>query len=71
MIKFIGDQSHGKKPKTYNSKFKFKVAFESYINGSVSEVARTYSVDPTQLSNWRKLLSKNGFLAFEGKTTKA
>jgi len=49
----------GKKPYKHNSKFKFKVALESFVNGNVAEIARSYGINPNQLSNWRTELSKN------------
>jgi len=53
------------KKKHHTAKFKFKVVLDSMIKDSVSEVARHYSVNPNQVSNWRKIFLDNGFMAFE------
>jgi len=46
--------------KSYNSKFKAKVALEA-IKGefSIAELASKYEVHPNQISNWKKHFLKN------------
>ena len=54
-----------KKPRAYTPSFKFKVVMESFVKGSVAEVARKYGLNPNRLSSWRTKFSKAGHLVFE------
>ena len=54
-----------RKNKKHTPHFKFKVVLESYKKGNVSEVARHYGLNATQLSIWRKEFEESGYQAFE------
>ena len=57
--------------KSYNSKFKAKVALES-IKGefSITELSSKYEVHPNQISNWKRLFLQNMDTLFNGSRKK-
>jgi len=55
----------GKRIKFHQPDFKFKVSLESFIQGSVSAVARNYGVNANQLSTWRKQFMEKGSIIFQ------
>lgn len=60
------------KRKQYSAQAKFRVALEAAKGFStISEIANKYNVHPTQISNWKQLLVKNGASLFEGKQSSA
>ena len=52
--------------KSYDSKFKAKVALEA-VKGefSITELASKYEVHPNQISNWKKQFLKNISVVFD------
>jgi len=54
-----------KQRKQHTAQFKVKAVNESLIKGNVTEVARYFSINPNQLSMWRKTFMDNAYLAFE------
>lgn len=58
--------------KSYNSKFKAKVALEA-IKGehSITELSSKYEVHPNQISNWKKLFLKNMDIVFSSSRKKS
>ena len=58
--------------KSYNSKFKAKVALEA-IKGefSITELASKYAVHPNQISNWKKQFLENMDTVFMSSRKKA
>ena len=58
--------------KSYNSKFKAKVALEA-IKGefSITELASKYEVHPNQISNWKKQFLENMDTVFTSSRKKA
>jgi len=60
------------KRKQYSAQTKFRVALEATRGYStISEIASKYNVHPTQISNWKQLLVKNGASLFEGKQSRS
>jgi putative transposase len=57
--------------KQYSELFKFKVAMEA-IKGltTINELASQYQVHPNQVRNWKKKLTEDGPMVFEGKSRK-
>ncbi len=51
--------------KKHRPEFKLRVVLDTYIKGSVSEVARHYELNANQISTWRKALLEKGHLAFQ------
>ena len=51
--------------KRHQPEFKLRVVLDTYIKGSVSEVARHYELNANQISSWRKVLLERGHLAFQ------
>lgn len=51
--------------KKHQPEFKLRVVLDTYIKGSVSEVARHYEVNANQISTWRKTLLEKGHLVFQ------
>ena len=59
------------KRKQYSAQEKFRVALEAARGYStISEIASKFNVHPTQISNWKQQLVKNGASLFEGKQSK-
>ncbi|MCB8943499.1 MAG: IS3 family transposase [Ardenticatenaceae bacterium] len=55
-----------KKRKQYSQQFKFKVALEAIQElKTISEIASTYNIHPTQVKNWKKQLLLEGPTVFE------
>jgi transposase-like protein len=65
----------GKKPmkrKQYSAQTKFRVSLEAARGYStLSEIANKYNVHPTQISNWKQHLVKNGASLFENQKSKS
>ena len=59
------------KRKQYSTQTKFRVSLDA-AKGSktIGEIASKHKVHPTQVSNWKQLLLKNGASLFEGKAPK-
>lgn len=56
------------KRKQYSAQMKFRVAVEAAKGTqTISEIASKHKVHPTQVSNWKQHLVKNGASLFEGK----
>ncbi len=55
----------GTKPRRFHPSFKFRVVLDSFIKGSVSEIARQYEVGANQLSTWRKNFMDKGQVIFQ------
>ncbi len=56
------------KRKQYSAQTKFRVAVEAAKGTqTISEIASKHKVHPTQVSNWKQHLVKNGTSLFEGK----
>ena len=61
----------GKRTK-FKADFKAKVALEALKGDkSTAELAQSYGVHPTQISQWRKQLLDQASSVFEGRQTKA
>jgi len=54
-----------KKANKYHPSFKFRVVLESFTKSNVSEVARKYEVNASQLSRWRSQFAEKGSLVFQ------
>lgn len=58
--------------KKFSNDFKAKVAIEAVKgNMTINELASEYSIHPTQLNTWKKLLLSNASELFGGMTEKA
>ncbi|MBM4401946.1 MAG: transposase [Candidatus Cloacimonetes bacterium] len=55
--------------KKHQPEFKLRVVLDTYIKGSVSEVARHYELNANQISTWRKTLLEKGHLVFQAEVT--
>ena len=51
--------------KRHPPEFKLRVVLDTYIKGSVSEVARHHELNANQISSWRRTLLEKGHLAFQ------
>ena len=49
-----------RRKKKYSEEFKFKIAMEAIKSDEISELSRKYSLAPSIISEWRKLLLKHG-----------
>ena len=57
--------------KEYSAQTKFRVSLDAARGTqTISEVASRHKVHPTQVSNWKQHLLKNGATLFEGKAPK-
>jgi putative transposase len=58
-----------KKRKQYSQQFKLKVALEAIQElKTISEIASTYNIHPTQVKNWKKQLLLEGPTVFDQST---
>lgn len=58
-----------KRRKQYSQPFKFKVALEAVQElKTISEIASTYNIHPTQVKNWKKQLLAEGPTLFDQNT---
>lgn len=55
----------GKRIKAHQPDFKFKVVLESFVQGNVVSIARSYGVNANQLSTWRKLFVEKGPMIYQ------
>ena len=61
-----------KQRKQYSAQAKFRVSLDAAKGAkTISEIASSHKVPPTQVSNWKTQLLKNGSSLFEGKLPKA
>lgn len=59
------------KKKSYNSKFKFKVALEAIKNEkTINQIASEYEVSKSLVCDWKKAFLKNGSDIFQSKNKK-
>ena len=50
--------------KSYSPEFKFKIAKEAIKDDNIVEIARKYSLGPTVVSEWKKMLLEQGYNVF-------
>jgi len=61
-----------KQRKQYSGQTKFRVSLDAAKSAkTISEIASTHKVAPTQVSNWKKHLLQNGSTLFEGQIRQA